>query len=140
MLKKIQPPLQLALQPSCRIRQFIVIIHVLALAACVFNALAVLYKIGCVVSVALHFWYSSKNINLEPKGIRHDEVTGWQVLVNGQFIAINIINSTVVTTFAIFLHFKYPDGKRVNIFIPSDSLANGAYRQLIVRLKTTTAK
>ncbi len=140
MLKKSQPPLQLTLQPSTRLKQFLIIVHTLALAACMANALAPVFKIGLAAVVGVHFGFTHKRLKNEYWIIRHTDVNGWETLIDGQFEAIQILDSTVITTFVIFLHFKYRSKVKCHIAVLSDALATDDYRQFIVRLKTTRIK
>nr|WP_143341547.1 protein YgfX [Crenothrix polyspora] len=140
MLKKSQPLLQLTLQSSTRLKKFIIILHVLALAACMANALAAVFKMVLAAFVGVHFWFTHKRLKNEYWEIRHTDAGGWEALINGQFEAIRILDSSVITTFVIFLHFKYRNTVRCNLVILSDALIADDYRQFIVRLKTTSAK
>jgi hypothetical protein len=140
MPTKSQPPLQLTTQPSVRLRQFIVVVHVLALAACLANALAVMYKIGLIVFVAGHYCRTRMHNKSQAWQIRHDDTKGWQIWIDGQFQVINILGSTVTTTIVILLHFYSKDRGRQNIAIPYDALPTDDFRQLIARLRTSTTK
>lgn len=140
MLKKFQPPLQLVLQPSARLKKFIVIIHLLALTACMTNALTPIFKMGLAAIVGVHFWFTRQRLKNEHWVITHNDAGGWEAFINGQFEAIQILDSTVITRVVVFLHFKYRNTVRCNIIILSDALAADDYRQFIVRLKTTRVK
>ena len=112
-------------------------IHALTLLACVLNSLPVLIKCVLFVSVGLHFYVQTKQLNAQQYGIKHTETAGWELSTGGEFAAVAILPSTVISTVAIFLHVETESKARQNLVIASDSLADNDYRSLIVRLKTT---
>lgn len=136
-VKNSQPTLQWVIQSSTRLRHYLILIHVLALVACLANALAMLYKMLLLGVVIMHFRFSwRKYINSRHLAIRHSDVAGWEVLLGHRYEPIKVLGSTVTTTFAIFLHFTGHNNARHNAIILNDALFADDYRQLLVRLKT----
>jgi hypothetical protein len=140
MLKKCEPPLILAILPSARLKQCLGIFHVLALIACMANTLPLVFKMALMAGIAVHYGFIHKRVLNQCHTIRHTDVFGWQIGVDGQFEAMQVLDTTVLTRFVIFLHYKYQNTVRCNIAIPCDALTADDYRQFMVRLKTTRAK
>lgn len=136
-VKNGQPTLQLVIQPSIRLKHYLILIHALALIACLANALAMLYKMILLGMAGVHFVFSWRQyINGRHLAIRHSDVAGWEVLLDHGYEPIKVLGSTVTTTFAIFLHFTGRDNVRHNAIILNDALSADDYRQLLVRLRT----
>ncbi len=147
MPKEYNTTLLLALKPSRRLKKMVVFIHVLALVASVANALGFTVKIGLCALIGLHCWLTVRRLNTENYTIKHTEALGWELSKGGGFTSIEILKSTVITIFSLFLHFKYrsqsPSIKladKKTLLILSDALAEEDYRCLIVKLKTTAIK
>ncbi len=135
MPKKHDLPLLLELKPSQRLKLLLVVMHGLALAASIANALPVAVKLALLAGLCLHFWFVIKRFKSEQRIIKHSDALGWEVSYGNDFESIQILNSTVITVFAIFLHFKNSAGKQ-SMLIVNDALTEDDYRRLIVRLKT----
>jgi toxin CptA len=145
MLKKYQPALLLTLKPSKRLKQLVVFVHTLALGACIANALAITIKISLLAIICSHFWLSFRRINAEQYTIKYTDAFGWEISEGHGFAPIEILKSTVITTFALFLHFKqapptgdWKSGAKKTLLVLKDALTEDDYRHLIVKLKTTT--
>jgi hypothetical protein len=139
-LKKRDSPLQLAVQPSGRLKRGIIAVHLLVWVACMASELVVVVKVTLTGLVGWYYRYSLQRLSNDNWIIKHSDTFGWQVVVDGKCASIYILDSSVITTFAIFLHFKYQNGVRCNSVIVNDALAPDDYRQLIVRLKTSRVK
>ncbi|BCG63120.1 MAG: hypothetical protein methR_P0811 [Methyloprofundus sp.] len=66
--------------------------------------------------------------------IKYTKEFAWQLATSQQFFAIQIINSSVITSFIIVLHIKVASQHR-NLLICSDAIPNETFRQLRVALK-----
>jgi hypothetical protein len=130
-------PLLLELKHSARLLRVMGFIYALALLACVMNSLPVLIKCVLFIVIGIHFYVQTKQLNAKQCTIKHTETAGWELSENGDFAAVAVLPSTVISTVAIFLHLKTEGNARRNLVIVSDSLADDDYRSLIVRLKTT---
>ena len=147
MSHKSEPGLLLTISPSRRLIKTVVFIHTLALGAGMANALALAVKIGLVALICGHCGLTVRRLNAEHYTIKYSDASGWQLLEGDDFASIEILKSTVVTTFALFLHFKYASqaqswkaGIKKTRLILNDALADEDYRSLIVKLKTTAIK
>lgn len=128
------PPLRLELQSSKRLVRVMCLIHSLALIASVFNNLPLLLRLIVFSAVLVHgyFAFKWKDINAR-QTIEHSE-TGWRVLG----MEVEILPTTVISTLAIFLHFKTHDNAKHSLVIFNDALSKHDYRDLLVRLKIST--
>jgi toxin CptA len=139
--KKHEPPLLLALKPSERLKQLIVFIHVLALAACAANSLPIAVKLGLSAAICVHLWLTVKRLKREHHRIKHTETLGWEASSSSNDLeSVRILNSTVITPFAIFLHIRSQNAGKQAMLVLSDALSEDDYRRLIVKLKTSLPK
>lgn len=137
MPKKHEPPLSVELQPSRRLKQVLVTMHLLALASSIANALPVIVKLALVIGIGLHLYFVLARLKSDQYVIKHSETSGWEIASDNDFKPIQILNSTVITLFAIFLHFN-KNAHKQSVLIVNDALNEDDYRRLIVRLKTAS--
>jgi len=147
MSDKFESDLLLTLKPSKRLKKMVVFIHTLALGASMANALAFAIKISLFAIICINLWLSIRRLNLESYTIKHTEAFGWEVSEGLVFVSVEILKSTVITTFALFLHYKHgsqsqpsKSGYKKTLLILNDALAEEDYRCLIVKLKTAAIK
>ena len=147
MSDKFESDLLLTLKPSKRLKKMVVFIHTLALGASMANALAFAIKICLFAIICINLWLSIRRLNLESYTIKHTEAFGWEVSEGLVFVSIEILKSTVITTFALFLHYKHgsqsqpsKSSYKKTLLILNDALAEEDYRCLIVKLKTAAIK
>ena len=137
LLKKHEPPLLLVLKPSEQLKQLLIILYLLALVSCFANALPVSIKLSLSTLISLYCYDQTTSLLKTHYTIKHSDALGWEISTNNRdFQSIQILNSTVITQWAIFLHFNN-NAKKQSVLIPSDALSTQDYRLLIVRLKTT---
>lgn len=110
--------------------------HVLALGSSIANALPLAAKLALLTAICLHLWFVFRQLKSKQYTIKQSEAAGWEISSGNDFEPVQILNSTVITVFAIFLHFNNPAGKQ-SVLIVNDALTEDDYRHLIVRLKTT---
>ncbi|MDO9048910.1 MAG: hypothetical protein Q7U66_14415 [Methylobacter sp.] len=143
MSKKHELPLLLELKTSKQLKQLLVVMHVLAMGSSLANALPITVKLVLLTGIFLHLWFDIKRLKNQQCKIKQSEALGWALLSEGSagndFEPIQILNSTVITVFAIFLHFNKNAHKQA-VLIAYDALSEDDYRRLIVRLKTTGKK
>ncbi|HEY8218914.1 MAG TPA: protein YgfX [Methylobacter sp.] len=139
MTKKHESPLLVELNPSIQLKRLLIIMHLLALASSIANALPVIVKLALVIGIALHFYFILTRLKSEQYAIRHSEASGWEIASGKDFKPVQILNSTVITLFAIFLHFD-KNAHKQSVLIVNDALSEDDYRRLIVRLKTADKK
>jgi toxin CptA len=125
----------------------VVIVHALALGASMASALPLAIKISLCALIGIQCWLTVRRLNNEHYTIRHTEALGWNVSEGFDFASVEILKSTVFTTVALFLHFKYDSqvqswkpGHKKTLLVLNDALTEEDYRFLIVRLKTTAIK
>lgn len=135
MPNKTEPLLLVELKPSKRLIQLLTVVHVLAMGASIANALPISVKLTLLAGIAIHLHWTSQRIKTEQCSIRHSDALGWEIRSNNTFKTVQILGSTVLATFAIFLHVS-SDGRKQSVLIASDALDANDYRRLIVRLKT----
>lgn len=135
MSKKSEPPLLLELKPSTQLKRFLVAIHLLALGSSIANALPLAVKLALSVGICLHLWFAVRRLKTQHYSIKHTETSGWEIADGDDFKSVQILNSTVTTIFAVFLHFNH-DARRQSLLIVNDALTEDDYRRFIVRLKT----
>lgn len=139
MPQKHEPSLSVELKPSKRLKRFLVIMHGLALAASIANALPVTVKLALSTGIYIHLRLMIKRLKNQRHKIKQSEALGWEISDGSDFEPVQILSSTVITIFAIFLHFK-KNAHRQSVLIVNDALSEDDYRRLIVRLKTTGKK
>jgi len=139
LTKKHEAPLLVELRPSRRLKQVLAVMHLLALASSIANALPIIVKLALVIGIGLHFYLALTRLKSEQYAIRHSEASGWEIASGNDFKPIQIRNSTVLTLFAIFLHFD-KNAHKQSVLIVNDALNEDDYRRLIVRLKTADKK
>ncbi len=135
MPKKQEAPLFVTFKPSQKSTQLLIVLHLLALGSSIANALPLVFKLVLLTGIFVHFWFILKGTEAMHYQLTHSEGSGWELTDDNDIEAIEILNSTVITTFAIFLHFK-KNAKRQSLLILNDMLTEDEYRRLIVRLKT----
>lgn len=139
MQKKHEPPLLVELKPSQRLKQLLVVMHGLAMGSSIASALPVTVKLALLAGIFLHLWFIINRLKNQQCKIKQSEALGWELADGNDFEPIQILNSTVVTVFAIFLHFNKNAHKQA-VLIAYDALSEDDYRRLIVRLKTAGKK
>jgi len=147
MPQQPESTLLLVINTSNRLRAIVILIHVLALGASIANDLALIFKLGLITAICLQGWLTVKHLKKENYTIKYSEALGWQLSKDYDLVSIEILNSTVVTPFAIFLHYKVssqPDflikrTKQTRLIL-NDMLPDGDYRHLLVKLKITHIK
>ncbi len=129
------------------LKNSVIFIHALALAACFANALNVTVKVALCALIVMHCRLTVRRLNAENHTIRYTEALGWELSGGRDFSSIQIMKSTVITTQVLFLHFKYSfqaqSWKSCHIktlLVLKDAFAEEDYRFLIVKLKTTAIK
>jgi len=139
LTKKHEAPLLVELRPSRRLKQVLAVMHLLALASSIANALPIIVKLALVIGIGLHFYLALTRLKSEQYAIKHSEASGWEIASGNGFKPVQILNSTVITLFAIFLHFD-KNAHKQSVLIVNDALSEDDYRRLVVRLKTADKK
>lgn len=111
--------------------------YVLAFSACFLNALPLAIRLSVAMLVASHGFFTLKKWAREHWQLDYDEKNGWQLFEFSRLRSIEILPTTVVSWYFIFLHYQF-DGKNFYRLIFKDAPAQNIndFRQLIVTLKT----
>lgn len=131
MAKINDTPFLAELRPSKNLQRLYVVIHCLALAASVANALPLAVKLVVIVFIGLNCKIGFPRLKHEHRKLKYSEKSGWAISKGDDFVAVIIARTTVITTFFIFLHLENKD----TVLIANDALTEDDYRQLIVKLK-----
>ena len=130
---------------SKRLKKLAILVHIIALGAITANALATTIKISLFTLSCLYYWLIVRRLKAKYYTIKYTEALGWELSEGGDFAPIEILASTVITTHALFLHFKYRSqaqslkfGRKKFLLVLNDALDDEDYRWLVVKLKTTT--
>jgi hypothetical protein len=128
----------IGVQTSPRLKQFIGIVHGLAIFAVLITDIATITR-GCLlVLLILHASRMIIQLQKERYQVKYSTDFGWQLAENdNDFSSVTVLHSTVLIPMISFLHLKKLNGQQKMLLILPDMLANDVYRQLIVRLKTT---
>ncbi|MDD5267536.1 MAG: hypothetical protein PHO08_10460 [Methylococcales bacterium] len=125
----------------------VIFVHIIALGAIMANALAATIKISLFILSCLHYWLTVRRLMAKHYAIKYTEALGWELSKGGDFAPIEILASTVITTRALFLHFKYRSpaqswkfSHKKLLLVLNDALDDEDYRWLVVKLKTTAIK
>jgi hypothetical protein len=131
--KKYGAPFVAELKPSKKLQRLLIAIHLTALAASAVNTLPLAVKLATAILIGLNFKINFPSLKNEQHKIRYTEKQGWEISEGDDFEAADILKSTIVTTFFIFLQIQ----NKPTILIANDALSEDDYRQLIVKLKIT---
>jgi len=147
MLQHPEPALLLVIKPSLHLRTLVLLIHALAIGASLANDLSLVFKSALIIGTCLQGWITLKHLQHNQFTIKYTDSIGWQISNEHDLVAIEILNSTVITPFAIFLHYKKNSLSSIKItrrkhsrLILDDALADEDFRRLIVKLKITHIK
>ncbi|MDP2903583.1 MAG: hypothetical protein Q8N96_10825 [Methylovulum sp.] len=152
MFKKKESPLCLNPKPSGRLKRIIVVVRMLALAACLSNALPITVKGFLFAMTYVCFAELVKRLKNGHYAIKYSDASGWEFSTcKGCFEDVRILPSTVVTKYALFLHIESRQKNPLNntalkgtnkktALILADTLSDDEYRCLIVKLITTAIK
>lgn len=136
MSAKTETPLRLELKCSKHLINIMIFMCASALLASTMNSLPVTVKAVLFIAIVLYGSVELTRLRTQQYCLEHIE-TGWRLAAGHEFAEIEILPSTVVSTVAIFLHYKTEKIPKQSLLIFSDALAKDDYRQLIVRLKIT---
>ena len=117
--------------------RFLYIIYLLSVSAIFLNALPLVIKIGIAIVVIFHAYKTIKKFQNENWQLDFDDENGWQILESSTIKSLEILPSTVLTRWCIFLHYKI-ENKTFYRLISKDSILPDIndFRQLFVTLKT----
>jgi hypothetical protein len=115
--------------------------YVLTIVACFLNALPLVLKISLAVLVLCHAWRTVKKLTSENWQLDFDDENSWQILEASTTKNLQILPSTVISRYFIFLHYQIENQKFYRLIFKDALLPNiNDYRQLLVTLKTSGFK
>lgn len=135
MSKNCQESFRFQVLPSRRLQQLTEVLHGCAILACWLNGLQILYQLLLMVIVVLLWWHYAMRREARPAYLRYTENKRWEVSMD-QFTyqPAVILDTTVITSAVIFLHYKTDDQSSGTLVIAGDSLSANDFRRLRVRL------
>ncbi len=133
VIHKENAPFVAELKPSKKLQHFVVLIHTVALVAGFANSLPLVVKLVLAFGIGLNIKFTYPKFQKEQRTLRYSVKRGWELSDGGDFIQVDILKSTVLTTVFIFLHLQ----DKPAIVIANDALSESDYRQLLVKLKMT---
>ena len=139
--------LLLLFNSSKLLKQYFIYLHALVLVAVVANDLALLIKLPLAISVIFHGGFYLNRLQSQMMAIKYTEVMGWEISTGNSFIPVDVLKSTVITTQALFLHFKFKSDvlylnrwRKSAFLVLRDMLSDQDYRYLLVKLRITVIK
>ena len=137
MLNKYAITQTFKIKSSSLLIKCLVVLHVMAVFAAIFNTLELSYKIIIIALVIISLWrYVKREVAAKAFSIRFSSISGWEVaMLDDSFDAIEILPTTVITPYLIVLNFKMPDKQKHIVLIVKDALTDNEYRQLKVQLR-----
>lgn len=138
MLNNQEQAFILTITRSIRLAHIVYALHLLALAAILICTLFIGIKIAIFFLCCLNVCYFIKSSKEANYTLKYTKSIGWEILERDNFVPIRIENSTVVSRFAVFLHFRQQNSSEKAIIILNDSIDADNFRRLMVNLKTST--
>jgi hypothetical protein len=109
--------------------------HGLAMLACLISALPWPGKLLLALALPVHFYFAARNADRCQIAIGYLEGAGW--LIDDEPVAI--LPSSVLTPFAIWLHYQPHSARKKALLIVKDAMPDAEFRRLIVKLKISAA-
>lgn len=128
-------PAQFSVGPSRYLKQALLAGHGLALTACLLSGLPWPGKLLLILALPVHLYFAVKDADRQSVLIRYLEGSGWQI----DDEPVTVLPSTVLTPFAIWLHFKPQPARRRAFLIVKDAMPEAEFRRLTVKLKISAA-
>ncbi len=106
------------------------------------NTLDISFRLVIISLILINLFINLKHeLQIQAVFIRSSSLEGWEITSeDGEFSVINILPSTVISPYFIFLHFKKQKKPRQSIFILKDSMIEDEFRGLIVQLRIAGLK
>jgi hypothetical protein len=121
------------IKPSRNLQSLSVFIHLTAIGASFVNAIPILIQLVLTTLILANFLMLDGNLKSESRQIKYSEKGGWEIITGKDIDTFELLGSTVISTWVIFLHLN---GK-APIIIFYDAMDKKDFRQLIVKLKMT---
>lgn len=136
MPKTCQETLHFQVLPSKQVGVLNDVLHLCAILACWFNNLQTPYQLLLIATLLVFWRRNRKRCEATPVFLSYTENTGWEVSLDGSnYLHAMILDTTVMTSVVIFLHYKMDNRASRALVIAKDSLSVNDFRRLIIRLK-----
>lgn len=114
-----------------------VCVHALAAAACLFNALPIILReIGfALVAISLLQTLILNRRAFRSIELHYSDAGGWTMRSGEELLPVELSISTVSTSWAVVLHYRFPLQNKQTLLIFHDSVAAEEYRKLKVALR-----
>ena len=132
---RFAPPVQFSLEPSRRLNIALIAAHGLALSAAWLSAVMLPVKTVLGLVIPVHLFFVLKRQSNTHHLICYCSESGWDI--DGE--SVSIMPSTVLTPFAVWLHYKDPNSGKKALLILHDAMSETDFRRLIVKLKISSA-
>ncbi len=140
MLKELDRPLRVEVKQSRNLLAFMISVH--SLASLNFLLLPVMMVVKLLllilVCISLYFYIQRYNQGFYMFCLQHTQKFSWELYRQGHIASIQILNSSVLTSFIIILQVEI-DRKPQSLLICRDAVTAENYRQLYVALKISAA-
>ncbi|MCQ8102523.1 hypothetical protein NP590_00280 [Methylomonas sp. SURF-2] len=121
--------------PSRRLRWLVDSLHLLAFLACGLNGLPVFQRMLLCVAVTIAWAVRHAARKTSTPSLRYTKNQGWEIALDGgDYVAIEVLNDTVISPWAVFLCFKADALSTTSLIIANDALAVDDFRRLRVQL------
>lgn len=136
MIKNNHEKFDVKIGRSKQLNYLVNFLYVCAFAACWLSDMPKEYK-WLLSSLVVVLWVLSNIFNdSSPYFLRYTANVGWELSLDGtDYMEILILDGTVLTHYAILLHFETNKPLSQSILIVRDSVSADDYRRFIVRLK-----
>jgi len=130
-------PLSIVLEPSRRLRGFLIALHGLATLAALVNGLPLWGKIAALTLVACSARHHLRNVaHLPIVSLHADAEQNWRLgLASGREMEARLLPGTVVSRWLIVLHLRDATGRFHALPVLPDSVDSESYRRLCVCLR-----
>lgn len=125
-----------AFKPSRTFQRLNLYLHLIAFSASIANTLPIQLKLLVAALIIVNLAGTHRTLKSESRMIKHTEKNGWELISENSNDTIEILGSSVITPFAIFLHLK----SNAPIVIFYDAMPEDIFRQLLVKLKMSYGK
>lgn len=133
MLNSAQETLFFKIGDSKLHKQLCFGLHFLSVFACWLADLPISLQSVLTAVIVYLWWVNNRSANID---LRYTTGKGWQVSWDREsFLAAIILETTVITPVAIFLHYGNEQQGFRAVIIANDSLSAIDYRRLMVKLK-----
>ncbi len=135
MAKGIEQTAHFRIPASARIGMLCKSLYALAMMACWLSDLYLLARLVFIGVILICWWLENRRMTAALTYLRYTGNIGWQVSSDGEnYLDASILDTTVITSAVIFLHYKTENQAKKVLLIGKDALLDSDFRRLTVRL------